>query len=102
MSVKPLFTTSWSATSAVSTTITTFDNQTLVVPNSKIWGDVIKNITAQTERRIDLEIGIGYEADIAHAERVFTDIVEAHPKVLKHPEHFTQPHGQPPEKATHD
>lgn len=37
----------------VSTTILTFDNQTLVVPNSKIWGDVIKNVTAQNERRID-------------------------------------------------
>ena len=33
--------------SLVSTTINTFDNQTLIIPNNKIWGDVIKNVTAQ-------------------------------------------------------
>lgn len=70
----------------VSTTIATFDNQTLVVPNSKIWGDVIKNVTAQKERRVDLEFGIGYGDDIEHAERVLHEIVTAHEKVLKQPE----------------
>ena len=69
----------------VSTTITTFDNQTLVVPNSKIWGDVIKNVTAQTERRIDLEFGIGYDDDIELAERVLAEIVTSHEKVLADP-----------------
>ena len=43
----------------VSTTIVTFDNQTLVIPNSKIWGDVIKNVTHQRVRRVDMEFGIG-------------------------------------------
>jgi small conductance mechanosensitive channel len=70
----------------VSTTIATFDNQTLVVPNSKIWGDVIKNVTAQKERRVDLEFGIGYDDDIELAERVLTEIVTKHEKVLKDPE----------------
>jgi small conductance mechanosensitive channel len=70
----------------VSTTITTFDNQTLVVPNSKIWGDVIKNVTAQNERRVDLVFGIGYDDDIEHAERILNEIVVSHEKVLKQPE----------------
>lgn len=70
----------------VSTTITTFDNQTLVVPNSKIWGDVIKNVTAQKERRVDLEFGIGYDDDVVHAERVLTEIVTNHEKVLEKPQ----------------
>jgi len=70
----------------VSTTITTLDNQTLVVPNSKIWGDVIKNVTAQTERRVDLEFGIGYDDDIELAERVLTEIVSGQEKVLAEPE----------------
>jgi len=69
----------------VSTTIVTFDNQTLVVPNSKIWGDVIKNVTAQTERRVDLEFGIGYDDDIELAEHILTDIVSSHEKVLAEP-----------------
>lgn len=70
----------------VSTTITTLDNQTLVVPNSKIWGDVIKNVTAQTERRVDMEFGIGYDDDIELAERVLTEIVTSHEKILAEPE----------------
>jgi small conductance mechanosensitive channel len=70
----------------VSTTILTLDNQTLVVPNSKIWGDVIKNVTAQKERRIDLEFGIAYDDDIELAERVLNEIVSAHEKVLADPE----------------
>ena len=69
----------------VSTTIVTFDNQTLVVPNSKIWGDVIKNVTAQKVRRVDLEFGIGYDDDIELAERVLQDIVSSHEMVLKKP-----------------
>jgi len=70
----------------VSTTILTFDNQTLVVPNRKIWGDVIKNVTAQKVRRVDLQFGISYADDIELAERIFRDIVESHEKVLKDPE----------------
>jgi small conductance mechanosensitive channel len=69
----------------VSTTITTFDNQTLVIPNSKIWGDVIKNVTAQTERRVDLVFGIGYDDDIEQAEHILNEIVSSHEKVLEDP-----------------
>jgi small conductance mechanosensitive channel len=69
----------------VSTTITTLDNQTLVVPNSKIWGDVIKNVTAQKERRIDMEFGISYDDDIELAERILGEIVSAHENVLEYP-----------------
>jgi small conductance mechanosensitive channel len=72
--------------SLVSTTITTFDNQTLVVPNSKIWGDVIKNVTAQKVRRVDLEFGISYSDDIEHAEQVLSDIVKSNEMVLGSPE----------------
>ena len=69
----------------VSTTILTFDHQTMVVPNSKIWGDVIRNVTAQTTRRVDLIFGIGYGDDIEHAESVLNDIIEKHEKILSDP-----------------
>ena len=71
--------------SLVNTTILTFDNQTLVMPNSKIWGDVIKNVTAQEKRRVDMTFGIGYGDDIPKAEKVLTKIVTRHDKVLKDP-----------------
>lgn len=69
----------------VSTTILTFDNQTLVVPNSKIWGGVIKNVTSQQRRRVDLMFGIGYDDEIPKAERILAEIVDGHDKILKEP-----------------
>ena len=71
--------------SLVSTTILTLDNQNLILPNSKIWGDVIRNVTAQTERRVDLVFGIGYSDDIPKAEKVLADILASHKSVLKYP-----------------
>ena len=69
----------------VSTTINTFDNQTLIIPNSKIWGDVIKNVTAQRTRRVDLEFSISYADDVEKAERILKEIAESHDKVLEEP-----------------
>ncbi|MDG3086271.1 mechanosensitive ion channel family protein [Vibrio hannami] len=72
--------------SLVNTTIRTFDNQIFIVPNSKIWGDTIKNITAEKVRRVDMTFGIGYSDDIDKAEAVLANILEQHNKVLKSPE----------------
>ena len=72
--------------SLVNTTIMTFDNQSLVIPNNLIWSTVIKNVTAQRTRRVDLVFGISYGDDIEKAEGVFRDIVAAHEKVLDSPE----------------
>ncbi|MEP1201036.1 mechanosensitive ion channel family protein [Tateyamaria sp.] len=71
--------------SIVSTQIRTFDNQVIVVPNSKIWGDVITNVSVSPERRIDLVFGIGYSDNTALAIEVLKELVAAHPKCLKDP-----------------
>ncbi len=75
-----------SSMSLVSTTLTTPDNQVEVVPNGKIWGDCITNVTANSTRRIDLVMGIGYDDDIDKAEKVIHEVVTSHPSVLKDPE----------------
>ncbi|WP_299003643.1 mechanosensitive ion channel family protein [uncultured Shewanella sp.] len=72
--------------SLVSTTINTFDNQRLIIPNNKIWGDIIHNISVETHRRVDMTFGIGYRDDIAKAEALLHQIIEAHSKVLAEPE----------------
>lgn len=76
----------------VSTTILTIDNQTLMVPNNKIWGDVIRNKTAQRHRRIDMVFGISYGDNIEHAEQVLNNILQEHPKVLDDPEPVVRLH----------
>lgn len=78
--------------SLVSTTVLTIDNQTLVVPNNKIWGDVIKNVTAQDKRRVDMVFGISYTDDIPRTEQVLAGILEQHDKVLDDPEPVVRLH----------
>jgi small conductance mechanosensitive channel len=70
----------------VSTTIKTFDNKDMVVPNNKIWQDVITNATGVRTRRVDMEFGIGYDDDIDRAQEILEEIVANHPKAMEKPE----------------
>jgi small conductance mechanosensitive channel len=71
--------------SVVSTTVTTPDNQVIVIPNSKVWGDVITNVTASETRRVDLVFGIGYGDSIEKAHRVLEEVVSKHELILEDP-----------------
>lgn len=69
-----------------STTVTSFDNTVLVVPNNTIWGGVIINYTTNPVRRVDLIFGISYSDDIDTAKAIIWHVLEQHPKILKKPE----------------
>jgi small conductance mechanosensitive channel len=71
--------------SLVSTTINTFDNRLVVIPNNSIWGGVITNITGNDTRRVDMVFGIGYSDDIDKASRILSDVIDSHEKVLRDP-----------------
>jgi small conductance mechanosensitive channel len=80
------------AMSMVNTTMLTLDNQTLILPNTKIWQEVIKNVTAQTKRRVDLVFGISYGDDIPKAEKILCGILEEHKQILADPEPMVRLH----------
>ena len=67
------------------TQIRTFDNRTIIVPNSTITSGKIINYTAKEIRRVDLSIGISYGANIKKAMDAITDLCSSNPKVLKDP-----------------
>ena len=46
------------------TTIDTFDNRRLLIPNSSVFGSTIENITYHPRRRVDVAVGAAYDADI--------------------------------------
>ena len=71
--------------SLVSTTINTFDNRLVMIPNNSIWGGVITNITGNDTRRVDMVFGIGYGDDIDKANRILQDVIESQEKVLQDP-----------------
>ncbi|CAA6690792.1 MULTISPECIES: mechanosensitive ion channel family protein [unclassified Lentimonas] len=75
-----------SSMSLVNTTIRTFDNQSLIIPNNKIWQDVITNITDQHIRRIDMEFGVSYGDDLDKVEDILHGLLKADERVLKDPE----------------
>lgn len=78
--------------SIVATTVTTPDNQVIVIPNKNVWGNVITNVTASETRRVDLVFGISYEDSIPDALRVIEETVKAHPLVLTEPEPIVRVH----------
>ena len=69
----------------VTTTILTPDNKRLVLPNNRIWGDTIQNVTAEQLRRVDLEFGAGYDDDIDRVGQLLRQILEEHELVLEEP-----------------
>ena len=71
--------------SLFATHIRTFDNQLMIVPNNKIWGDTITNATASDTRRVDMIFGIGYEDNIEQAKTTMESLLQNHPLVLKDP-----------------
>ncbi len=67
------------------TTMKTFDNKRVIIPNSKIWGNPITNFTAFDKRMIDLTIGISYSDDMGKAIKLTMDVLNKHQNVLKDP-----------------
>lgn len=47
-----------------STELTTVDNRRLIIPNSSIFGTKIENLTHHDTRRVDIDVGADYGADI--------------------------------------
>jgi small conductance mechanosensitive channel len=68
------------------TVLATPDNIKIMVPNGKIFGDVIKNITAYDTRRMDIIVGIGYDSSIQQAHDVYLNLIKSDDRVLKDPE----------------
>jgi small conductance mechanosensitive channel len=68
-----------------SSVLHTPDNVKITVPNSAIYGDTVKNYSANETRRNDLVIGISYDDDIARAIETIQGILSADSRVLEDP-----------------
>lgn len=67
------------------TTLRTPDNIRIIVPNSKISGETIKNFSANDTRRIDLVIGVDYGDDLDLAKETIERIITSDERVLADP-----------------
>jgi small conductance mechanosensitive channel len=67
------------------TVLATPDNVKIMVPNGKIFGDVIKNFAGYDTRRVDMVMGIGYSSDIQKAYDIMMGIMKEDDRVLADP-----------------
>ena len=67
------------------TVMNTPDNIRIMVPNGKIFGDTIKNVSAEDTRRVDMVVGIGYGSSIEKAKEIMHSLLLADARVLPQP-----------------
>jgi small conductance mechanosensitive channel len=67
------------------TQLDTPDNVRVIIPNSRLWGNQIKNIVANPTRRCDMVFSISYSDDMELAKTIAREIVTADARVLKEP-----------------
>jgi small conductance mechanosensitive channel len=69
------------------TVVTTFDNRTVIIPNSKLSNEVIVNTSRQGTRRIDIELKFNYGMAFEHIKKIVETTLTAYNSVLKEPVH---------------
>ncbi|WPU98281.1 mechanosensitive ion channel [Mucilaginibacter sp. cycad4] len=67
------------------TVLITADNKTVIIPNGKLFNEVIVNITREGRRRLDFELRVGYNNDIEKAKAIMTGVVNANKDILQDP-----------------
>jgi len=65
------------------TTIRTYDGRKVVIPNSQLYTSPMTVNTAYSQRRLEFDVGIGYENNIIDAQRVILSVLKAAPTVSK-------------------
>ncbi len=65
-------------------------NVQVVVPNSDVWGNTIKNYSSYPTRRAEWTFGVGYGVNLADAEKVIRDTIMDDPRSHAEPEPFIQ------------
>lgn len=58
------------------TTFNTFQKVQVIVPNSKVFGDTIENVTHHPVRRQDVNVGTAYDADIDKVRAILEGVVK--------------------------
>ena len=68
------------------TTLMTYDNKTITVPNGLVNTSILINHSKEDIRRVDCKFNIGYSSDIVLAKQLMKDICDRSDMVLEDPE----------------
>lgn len=64
------------------TKLITIDNKMVTIPNGTLSNSSIVNVASQPQRRLDIQIGIGYSSDLKLAKRLLLDAMNKQAGVL--------------------
>lgn len=70
------------------TTLRTYDNKVITIPNGTINTSVIVNYTRRERRRVDCKFGISYDSDLVLAKSVLLKVAESNPDIYEDPAPF--------------
>ena len=65
------------------TKLSTVDNKQILIPNGSLSNTTIVNVSAMENRKLDLRIGVSYEANLAKTKEVLRQVVDANELILK-------------------
>jgi len=74
------------AINLINTHLTTINNHDIIIPNSDITTSPVVNYTALPNRRVDITVGIGYDADIKTAKDLMLSLAKNNPLSFTDPE----------------
>ncbi len=67
------------------TKLTGLSNKEIIIPNGTLSNGNIINYSTEGTRRVDLTIGVSYDADIKQTKEVLLKVLTSNPKVLQDP-----------------
>jgi len=67
------------------TVLFTADNKTVIIPNGKLFNEVITNVTREGTRRLDFELKLEYVVDVGKVKEVIYKAISETPNVLEEP-----------------
>jgi small conductance mechanosensitive channel len=69
------------------TIVTTYDNRTVILPNSKLSNEVIVNLSREGIRRLDIELKFSYAISFEKVRDILEQSILANKGLLKQPQH---------------
>jgi small conductance mechanosensitive channel len=67
------------------TVLLTADNKTVIIPNGKLFNEVIVNVTREGKRRLDFEVKVAYANDIEKVKGIIENAIDTTGNLLKSP-----------------
>lgn len=68
------------------TKLHTIDNKIIMMPNGTLSNSNIINVGAEEVRRLDIEIGVGYQTDLSKAKMLLMECLQRSPNTMKEKE----------------